>query len=420
MPNSLTLVSIGPGDLDQMTIAARNALLSADVIVGYGAYLELIRPLLKPEQTIITGQMRSEIERATQAIDLAFTGKQVAVVSSGDIGIYAMAAPVFEVLRQRNWQGTDLKITVLPGVSAIQAGAAHLGGAISHDFCLISLSDLLTPWEIIEKRLWAAAWGDFVVALYNPRSKDRDWQLNHALGIFQNQRNAQTPVALIKNVTRENESIEITTLADFDVTKADMLSLVLIGNSQSYRFLDYLITPRGYGMAKERESAPPELFETNPTPETWPINLTKLRKSLVLVVGGGKVAERKLRRLLAGGAKICLISPEVTTQIAKWITDQQLQWEERIYQKGDLARENKPFLVIAATNARLVNAQIAQEAEELGLLCNVVDKPQEGNVHFPAVERLNGLVIAVSTEGLDPARARSECAKIAAWLEQTS
>lgn len=244
---ALLLIGIGPGDSRQMTLAARDALRSAGVVIGYELYVEMVQPLLSTTQEVIASPIGDEIDRAERAVELAASGTRVALISSGDAGIYAMAGPLFEVLRERGRQGRDEpRLVVYPGISALQAAAARLGAPIAHDFCAISLSDLLTPWEIIERRVEAAAYGDFVVAFYNPRSRQRDWQLDRALAILREHRPAETPVALVRNVTRTGESVHVTTLAAVEPAQTDMLTLVLVGNSQTYRLGDWMATPRGY------------------------------------------------------------------------------------------------------------------------------------------------------------------------------
>jgi cobalt-precorrin 5A hydrolase/precorrin-3B C17-methyltransferase len=419
---SLTLVSIGPGDPQQMTLAAREALLAAEVIVGYRTYIDQIQPLLSPQQETISRPMKSEVERAQEAIDLAATGQRVALVSSGDIGMYAMAAPVFHVLGQRNWQGTDPEVRVLPGVSAFQAAAAQVGAAINHDLCTISLSDLLTPWEVIERRLWAAAQGDFVVALYNPRSKERDWQLERAAAILGQHRPSTTPVVLARNVTRPDAALTLTTLAALDPAQADMLTVVVVGNSQSYRMGDYMVTPRGYPQpadtAPAADNGQHDPAAENAPPTTYPLNLTGVQGAPVLVVGGGQVGERKVRGLLAAGAHITLISPQATPQLDAWAREKRITWEQRPYQAGELAQApTPPWLVFAATSERATNAQVAREAAERGVLCNVADAPDECTFYVPAVHREAGLTVAVSTEGASPARARAMRDRIAAFLQ---
>jgi cobalt-precorrin 5A hydrolase/precorrin-3B C17-methyltransferase len=216
------------------------------VVVGYQLYVDLVHPLLREGQEVIASPIGDELARARQAIELAAAGRRVALISSGDIGIYAMAGPVFELLRERGWSGSAPTIEVLPGISAVQAAAARLGAPISHDFCTISLSDLLTPWELIERRVRAAAWGDFVIAFYNPRSRERDWQLARAIAILHEHRAAETPVALARGVSRSDESIVITTLGELDPAAVDMFTLVLVGNSRSYVVGGHMATPRGY------------------------------------------------------------------------------------------------------------------------------------------------------------------------------
>jgi precorrin-3B C17-methyltransferase/precorrin-6Y C5,15-methyltransferase (decarboxylating) CbiT subunit len=229
-----------------MTPAAQQALHAAQIILGYQVYIDLVQPLLSPDQQVIPSPIGHEIERAELAVDLATSGRAVAMISSGDIGIYAMAGPVFEVLRQQGWTGLNPPVEVFPGVSAIQAAAARLGAPLGHDFCTISLSDLLTPWPVIERRLQAAAWGDFVIGFYNPRSQKRDWQLQQALEILLAHRAAETPVAIVRHVTRPDEQVSLTTLAELQPEQVDMFTLVLVGNSQSYRLGERLVTPRGY------------------------------------------------------------------------------------------------------------------------------------------------------------------------------
>ncbi len=405
----LTLLSLGPGDPQQMTLAARTALQHAEVVIGYQTYIEQVRPLLRPTQEIIARPMQSELARAQQALDLAIAGRRVALISSGDIGMYAMAGPIFELLHQST--GRAPAVQVLPGVSALQAAAARVGAAINHDMCAISLSDLLTPWEVIEQRLWAAAAGDFVVALYNPRSNGRDWQLPRAFDILRPARPPATPVLLARNVTRPDEQLIRTTLAEVDPTQADMLTVVLIGNSQSYWSGESFITPRGY------YQPPPVQPSAVPEPATtYPINLTQMQAAPVIVVGGGLVGERKVRGLLAVGAQVTLISPDATPHLQAWAAERRISWVPRCYQAGDLA--SSPVLVVAATSDRTVNAQVAQDAATLGLLCNVADVPAEGNVHLPAVYRAAGLVVAVSTAGVSPARARQVRDQIAALVQQ--
>ena len=242
----LYLVGMGPGSLDQMTPAAQTAVTAADAVIGYSLYIDLIAPLKRPGQIIESLPITQERERAQRAIALAEWGLTVAVVSSGDCGIYAMAALVFSELEYRNWDGKTPSVEIFPGISALQAAAGRVGAPLMHDFCAISLSDLLTPWEVIEKRLKAAAVGDFIVAIYNPRSRKRTKQIIAAREILLPYRDKNTPVALVRSAYREEEQITITTLEQMLQFPIDMLTTVLIGNSTTRHYGDWMITPRGY------------------------------------------------------------------------------------------------------------------------------------------------------------------------------
>ena len=437
----LSLVSLGPGDLRHITIAAQTALQSAEVVIGYQVYVEFIQSLLTSAQEVIASPIGREVERARQAIELAAQGCRVALISSGDIGIYAMASPVLELLQ--SWDNPP-HVEVYPGVSAIQAAAARLGAPLGHDFCAISLSDLLTPWNVIERRIQAAAWGDFVVGFYNPRSQKRDWQLEQAIKILLDYRPKETPVAIVQNITRPNEQIKLTTLAEFDATQVDMFTLVLVGNSQSFVQGPWLVTPRGYKEAEEQrrkgageypfgykqrgrgaeeqgsDSLHSSLFTLHSsllTPHSpgYPITLTQLSGANAVVIGGGPVGERKTRGLLETGVGVQLISPEATPQLQAWAREERIEWIRRPYQPGDLAEAR---LVFAATNQRQVNAQVAAEARQLRLLCNVADQLAEGDFHIPAVHRGADVIVAVSTNGESPRRAKKVRDEIARWLNE--
>lgn len=417
----LALVSLGPGDFLQMTGAAQAALQTAEVVIGYQVYIDSIRPLLSEEQEIISSPIGQELERAGQAIELAAAGRRVAMISSGDIGIYAMASPVFDLLQEQGWSGRQPVVEVYPGVSAIQAAAARLGAPLGHDFCTISLSDLLTPWPVIERRLQAAAWGDFVIGFYNPRSRQRDWQLQRAVDILRAYRPGSTPVAVVRNVTRPDERIDLTTLADFEPEVVDMFTLVLVGNSQSYVLAQRIVTPRGYvdtpEATTEREPtkvASNRITEPQPQGDLYPLTLTGMRQVRAVVVGGGPVGQRKVQGLLNSGAIVRLISPEATPTLATWAEAGKIEWVRRPFQTGDVEGAQ---LVFAATNQRAVNAQVAQEAARLELLCNVADRPDEGNFHVPAVHRQPDLVVSVSTISKRPTQARQVRDKIRTWLE---
>ena len=227
-----------------MTLAVREALQSADVVVGYQYYFQFIKPYVREDCECVDTGMKKERQRAEQAFELAEQGKTVVVISSGDAGIYGMTPLIYEM--QRHHAATDVEVSSLPGISAFQKAASLLGAPIGHDLCIISLSDLMTPWEVIERRIKAAAIGDFVTAVYNPKSHGRYWQLYRLQELFQQERSAETPVGYVRQAGRDDEEIKITTLGAFDPEDVDMFTVVLIGNSQSYIADGHIITPRGY------------------------------------------------------------------------------------------------------------------------------------------------------------------------------
>ena len=240
----IIVAGIGPGSEDDITPAVLNAIKIADVIVGYKYYFQFVESIVKPDAQCIDTGMKKERERAEEAFNHAEEGKIVCVISSGDSGIYGMAPLIFEMKKERT---SDIEIEVLPGISAFQKAAALLGAPIGHDFCIISLSDLMTPWDKIEKRIVAAASADFVTAIYNPKSKGRYWQLYRLIELFLEERSPDTPVGYIRQAGREEQEIKVTTLAEFNPEEIDMFTIVLIGNSQSYIYDDmHIITPRGY------------------------------------------------------------------------------------------------------------------------------------------------------------------------------
>jgi len=252
---SLAVVGIGPGERASRTAEAQDAIAAATDLVGYGLYLDLLGPLAQGQQRH-DHALGEEEARVRLALDLAAEGRDVALVSSGDPGIYAMAALVFELLeREPRADWARIALRVVPGVSAMQAAAARIGAPLGHDFCAISLSDLLTPWSVIEERISAAAAGDFVVAFYNPVSRRRRHQLAGALEILSQHRPARTPVVIARNLGREGETVTVTTLDRIDPQEVDMLSLVLVGSSAT-RAVSCgsgglkVYTPRGYADKK--------------------------------------------------------------------------------------------------------------------------------------------------------------------------
>ena len=237
----LYIVGIGPGEATQMTQRAQAALERSELIVGYTAYVDLVRPLF-PEKSFLTTSMRGEVERCRLAVEQALTGRTVSLVCSGDAGVYGMASPALEAAEAY----PQLDIEVVPGVTAACSGAALLGLHLSHDFAVISLSDLLTPWPLIEKRLACAAEADFVLCLYNPSSKKRADYLRRACEIVRRFRQAETPAGVVREIGRAGESHALMTLEELQEYRADMFTTVFIGNSQTKILNGRLVTPRGY------------------------------------------------------------------------------------------------------------------------------------------------------------------------------
>lgn len=237
------VAGIGPGSGEDITPAVRTAIMQSDVVVGYKYYFNFIRSIVRPETECVDTGMKKEKDRAALAFEYAEQGHTVCVVSSGDAGIYGMAPLVLEMKREK---GSDVEVEILPGISAFQKGAALLGAPIGHDFCIISLSDLMTPWEKIERRIEAAAAADFVTAVYNPKSEGRYWQLYRLKELFLKYRQPETPIGYIRQAGREEQQVNVTTLLDFNPEEIDMFTIVIIGNSQSYTWDDKIITPRGY------------------------------------------------------------------------------------------------------------------------------------------------------------------------------
>ena len=241
------LIGLGPGDRALLTPAAAGALERCDVVVGYDGYIEQVRDLVEGKQ-VVSMPLGKEMERAAKATELADAGKAVAVISSGDIGVYGMAGPVFEHLAAKGWDGEHPQVEVVPAVSAAQSAASVLGAPLMQDFCAISLSDLMTPWDTIRKRLDAAAYGDFVIALYNPRSKRRRRQIVEARSIVLEHRSADTPVGIVRNACRPDEKAMLTTLGELELhfDSIDMFTTLIIGNSTTYINGGRMVTPRGY------------------------------------------------------------------------------------------------------------------------------------------------------------------------------
>lgn len=276
----ITVVGIGPGSPEDITPAVLQAVKEADVVVGYKYYFQFIQQYVREGCPCIDTGMKRERDRALQAFELAEQGKNVVVISSGDAGIYGMAPLIYEMAKERRVESVERRVEIvsLPGISAFQKAASLLGAPMGHDFCVISLSDLMTPWAKIEKRIVAAAEADFVTAIYNPKSNGRYWQLHRLKELFLKSRSENTPVGYVRQAGREEQVVHVTTLKDFDPEDVDMFTVVIIGNSQSYVIeesvecrvesvecrveREYLmITPRGYyrevpSIHTEKESTP--------------------------------------------------------------------------------------------------------------------------------------------------------------------
>lgn len=246
MSGKLLVVGCGPGSINHLTDRAKEAIQESDIVVGYKTYIALIEELITTQEVIKNG-MAEEVSRVQEAVRLAQEGKTVAIVSSGDAGVYGMAGLAYEVLIEQGWsEETGIEVEIVPGVSAIQSSASLLGAPLMHDACTISLSDHLTPWDIIAKRLEAAAQADFVIALYNPKSGRRTRQIEEAQKILLRYKSPQTPVGLVKNAYRDQQEVVLTNLRDMLTHEIGMLTTVIIGNASTFVSGNKMITPRGY------------------------------------------------------------------------------------------------------------------------------------------------------------------------------
>lgn len=233
----LYVIGIGPGGLDHMTIMAKKAIEESEVIVGYTKYIDMIKTMIEGKEVFSTG-MRGEEERCREALRLS-KEKIVALISTGDSGIYGMAGLILELM-------DDEDVEIIPGLTASSAAGSVLGAPLMHDNCNISLSDLMTPYELIKKRVRNAADGDFIISLYNPRSKGRPHYLKECVDIIRDYREKDTPIAVVRHALRDGQDVKLFTLENFDESIVDMFSIVIVGNSQSYIKNDKFITPRGY------------------------------------------------------------------------------------------------------------------------------------------------------------------------------
>ena len=241
----ISVVGIGPGSLEHLTPKARNEIENADVLVGYGTYVKLIQSIIKPGAEVVSGTMGKEVERAKIAVSKALEGHNVVMVSSGDPGVYGMAGIVLEVAALEK---TDLPVEIVPGVTAATAAASKLGAPLVSDFAVISLSDLLTPWEKIERRLEAAASADFSIVLYNPKSEGRIEPLMKAYEIMLKHIRPETPVGIVKQAGREGEEVIVTTLKDLLNADIDMVTTIIVGNSATKVVKGKMVTARGYDL----------------------------------------------------------------------------------------------------------------------------------------------------------------------------
>jgi precorrin-3B C17-methyltransferase len=243
-----------------MSFQARQALAEAEAVVGYKTYIAQAEPLITGKEIHSSGMTR-ELDRAAAALDLAAAGKRTALVSGGDPGVYAMAGVVFELARARGLalgpEPGKLDLRIVPGIPALAAAASLLGAPLTHDFASISLSDRLTPWETIVKRLDLAAQADFVIVVYNPKSKGRDWQFGQACEIIARHRSPETPVGVVSKAMREGQTVQITTLDRAAAADVDMQTLVIVGNSRTFVYENRMVTPRGY-LDKYPEKAEPQ------------------------------------------------------------------------------------------------------------------------------------------------------------------
>ncbi len=287
------LVGLGPGAEDYLSLRARQALAEAEVIIGYGTYIKLIQHLLTDQEVIRKG-MTEELERCVAAYEYAQAGRRVALISSGDIGVYGMAGPTYEVLLRSGWHpGGDIEVEVIPGITSLSACASLVGAPLTHDFCSISLSDLLTPWPVIAQRLAAAARGDFVIALYNPRSGRRTQHLVEAQRILLRHRRPETPVAVVKSAYREGQAVHLTHLGALAEAQIGMLSTVLIGNASTYVQDGLMVTPRGYAQKYDAITGDPRSGE-------------RAGRSLSLGLEGWQAAIRDQLGNLQGGSLAAL------------------------------------------------------------------------------------------------------------------
>ncbi|BAD76090.1 precorrin-3B methylase [Geobacillus kaustophilus HTA426] len=443
MSGKLLIVGFGPGSVDHMTKRAREAIEESDVIIGYKTYIELVRDLIVGKEIISTG-MTEEVSRAQAAVKWAERGKTVAVISSGDAGLYGMAGLVYEVLIEKGWtKASPIEVEVIPGISAIHSCAALLGAPIMHDACTISLSDHLTPWELIEKRIDAAAAADFVIALYNPKSGRRTRQIVEAQRILLRHRSPETPVGLVKSAYRERQHIVLTDLAHMLDHEIGMLTTVIIGNSTTFVHDGVMITPRGYQRKYQlaaavqplkpherlrKEAEPWALDQTKPLEDEDEGSTGASGPSEAAVLAGDNQKDRTFTALatavrpssVAAATKeaeptpLAAVLPTLAAPLAKTAKRQPTAAPKRVKETAEDAlaalerrktRKTAAVLLEAAVSPGVANKQFTPEqlivlAEVVGMDGKMTYTPD----HYMKIERLtedpDGLVARLVDAGL--------------------
>ncbi|WP_081957314.1 precorrin-3B C(17)-methyltransferase [Paenibacillus sp. FSL R7-0273] len=315
----LLIIGFGPGALEQITGRALAAIEESEAVIGYNTYVELIKPLLTHQEIVGTG-MTEEVSRAQEAVRRAEAGQTIAVISSGDAGVYGMAGLVYEVLMEHGWnRESGVAVEVIPGISAIQSCASLLGAPVMHDSCTISLSDHLTPWDSIAARVEAAAAADFVIAFYNPRSGRRTQQIEEARSILLRYREPSTPVGIVKNAYRDRQKIIVTTLEEMPMEEIGMLSTVIVGNSATTVYDGLMVTPRGYerkyDLGAQTQALKPH-ERLRPAAEPWSLaagrrtgGVGSISKKTILLVGHGSRVEAGNEELRGFTARLAARRP---------------------------------------------------------------------------------------------------------------
>ncbi|MNB75811.1 Sirohydrochlorin cobaltochelatase [compost metagenome] len=372
----LLIIGFGPGALEQITGRALAAIEESEAVIGYNTYVELIKPLLTHQEIVGTG-MTEEVSRAQEAVRRAEAGQTIAVISSGDAGVYGMAGLVYEVLIEHGWnRHSGVEVEVIPGISAIQSCASLLGAPVMHDSCTISLSDHLTPWDSIAARVEAAAAADFVIAFYNPRSGRRTQQIEEARGILLRYRDPSTPVGIVKNAYRDRQQIIVTTLQAMPMEEIGMLSTVIIGNSATTVYDGLMVTPRGYERkydlgAQIQALKPHERLRT--AAEPWSLAAgssespngcggitgsnedSSADKKTILLVGHGSRVEAGNEELLGFTARLAASRPElnIETCFIELASPSIAEGIERCVAGGAKAVYVVPIILFAAGHSKL-------------------------------------------------------------------